>query len=108
MVNEPERPEWATRIRDFRKAKGMSQAALAKAAGISLGYMGLIELGERNPSASVVNDIADALGLSAKKRSDLLGAIPREERKLTIPQRLDRLEEAFAQLVERLDDGLEP
>jgi transcriptional regulator with XRE-family HTH domain len=58
-------------IRAERKAVGLSQEALADAAGIDRSHMGKIERGERNVTLLNVARIADALD---RKPSDLLMA----------------------------------
>ena len=52
-------------IRAARKAKGLSQEALAELAGIDRSYMGGIERGEHNLAIMNLLKIADALGLKA-------------------------------------------
>ena len=49
-------------VRAARYARGVSQEALADAAGIDRSHMGKIERGERNVSLLNVARIADALG----------------------------------------------
>ena len=56
-------------VRARRKASGLSQEALADAAGIDRSHMGKIERGERNVSILNVIKIADAL---QSKSSDIL------------------------------------
>lgn len=50
---------WLTAL---RKARGMTQAKLAKAAGISQNYLSAIEVGQRNVPVSTAKRIASALG----------------------------------------------
>ena len=52
-------------IREARKAKGISQEALAELAGIDRSYMGGIERGEHNLAIMNLLKIADALGVKA-------------------------------------------
>jgi len=52
-------------IRVERKAKGLSQEALAELAEIDRSYMGGIERGEHNLAIINLLKIADALGLKA-------------------------------------------
>ena len=52
-------------IREARKAKGISQEALAELAGIDRSYMGGIERGEHNLAIINLLKIADALGIKA-------------------------------------------
>lgn len=56
-------------VRDARKARGLSQEALADAAGIDRSHMGKIERGERNVTLLNVLRIATALNGTA---ADLL------------------------------------
>jgi transcriptional regulator with XRE-family HTH domain len=51
-------------IRGRRKQAGLSQELLADRSGLHPNYVGLIERGERNPSAVALFAIAKALGLS--------------------------------------------
>lgn len=53
-----------TAIRAARLARGLSQEALADAAGIDRSHMGKIERGERNVSVLNVGRVADALETS--------------------------------------------
>ena len=49
-------------IRKHRKAKGLSQEALAERADIHHTHVGLIERGERTPGLDVAQRVARALG----------------------------------------------
>ena len=49
------------RIRNFRKAAGLSLSALAKETGVSKGSLGSIENGQRSAGLSVLKRIAEAL-----------------------------------------------
>jgi transcriptional regulator with XRE-family HTH domain len=50
-------------VQKHRKAKGLSQDALAERAEIHHTHVGLIERGERNASLNVAYRVARALGL---------------------------------------------
>lgn len=52
------------RVREVRKAKGISQEKLAELAGIDRSYMGNIERGEKNVTLKKVYEICDALGVN--------------------------------------------
>ena len=58
-------------VRAARKERGLSQEALADAAGIDRSHMGKIERGERNVTLLNVARIAKAIGC---KPSDLLAS----------------------------------
>jgi transcriptional regulator with XRE-family HTH domain len=58
-------PMLAQRVRQLREAKGLSQQALAVAAGLSISVVTQIEQGHReDPRVSTVVAIARALGVS--------------------------------------------
>jgi transcriptional regulator with XRE-family HTH domain len=56
--------QFGERIRELRKAKGLSQEELAFRAKIHRTYLGSIERGERNPALKNIAAIAKALGVS--------------------------------------------
>lgn len=56
-------PLLAKNIRKYRNLSGFSQILLAKKIGISKNYMSGIELGDKFPSAPVINRICDALSI---------------------------------------------
>lgn len=49
-------------VRAIREAQGVRQGVLASLAGISPGYLTLIEQGKRRPSPDVIAKIASGLG----------------------------------------------
>ena len=65
--------ELGTAIRAARKAKGLSQEALAEIAGIDRSYMGGIERGEHNLAIINLLKIADTLGMKASSLLDEAG-----------------------------------
>ena len=58
-------------IRDMRTAKGMSQEALAAAAGVERSHMGKIERGQHMPSLAAILKLSAALECTA---ADLIAA----------------------------------
>lgn len=51
------------RIRTLRKSKNLTQEQLGGKAGINYKHLGAIERGDENPSLSVLDRIADGLGV---------------------------------------------
>lgn len=51
-------------VRDARTAAGLSQEELAHRSGLDRSYIGGVERGERNPTLSVIEKIAEGLGVS--------------------------------------------
>lgn len=54
------------RIRYFRTLSGYSVNKLANKAGISQSYLREIEIGGKNPTVQILQDICDTLGVSLK------------------------------------------
>jgi transcriptional regulator with XRE-family HTH domain len=54
---------FGARMRQLRKAKGLSQEALAFNCGLDRSYLGAIERGEKNVSLINIHRIASALGV---------------------------------------------
>lgn len=55
-------------LRELREARGLTQAQLAERAQVALSYVTVIEAGhERNPSRQILQRIARALGVPAKR-----------------------------------------
>ena len=52
------------RIAQLRRNKGLSQAALAQALGLSTSTIAMYEQGRREPSVSIIIALADALGVT--------------------------------------------
>ena len=51
------------RLKRLRVGKDMSQAALAKRAGLTREYVNKLEAGKQDPSLSTLNALAKALGV---------------------------------------------
>lgn len=59
----------ADRLKRLRKARGLTQQALAVKAGISLGYLSRLEVGTHDPRLTTLRKLARALGV---KMTELL------------------------------------
>jgi transcriptional regulator with XRE-family HTH domain len=59
----PTAKQMGTRIRRLRKARNLSQAALAKRARLTRVYITRLESGRQDPSLSTINALAKALGV---------------------------------------------
>lgn len=55
------------KVRALRKARGLSQEALAHDAGMAMRYLAGIERGEENPTLAILVRIAGALGIEPKE-----------------------------------------
>lgn len=61
----------AQRIRAFRKLKGFTQTELSQRMGISIGILGAIERGVRNPDERILMLISEALGIDVNELKGL-------------------------------------
>lgn len=52
---------FAMRLRQIRKQRGMTQEALAKASGVSRGYLSRLEMGRHDPPLSRLRRLAKVL-----------------------------------------------
>ncbi len=55
------------RIRALRKSQKLTQEELASRGSINYKYLGAIERGEENPSLSILEKIADGLGIEIEE-----------------------------------------
>ena len=77
-MTSDETPGFGHRLRRLRAAAGLSQEALAEAAGLSARAVRALEAGERvTPHRDTVRLLAGALGLSAPERDQLQAAVHR-------------------------------
>jgi transcriptional regulator with XRE-family HTH domain len=51
------------RLKRLREAKAMSQAAVAKRAGLTREYVNKLEAGKQDPSLTTISALAKALGV---------------------------------------------
>lgn len=63
-------------VRAIREAQGVRQGVLASLAGVTPGYLTLIEQGKRRPSPDVITRIAKGLGV----KLDAISYFAEEER----------------------------
>lgn len=59
------------RIRDLRRSRAVTQAALARSVGVTVAYLSMIERGRRNPPFTTVAGIARALDVPLSKFFDV-------------------------------------
>lgn len=62
-----EQQAFADKLRTTRKAKGLTQEALAHAAGLSVRRLAHLESGAGNPRAATLHAIADVLDIDASE-----------------------------------------
>jgi ribosome-binding protein aMBF1 (putative translation factor) len=65
--SEPSREQLGAAIRSLRKDKGLSQKQLAERAGLHLSYLSGVENGARNPTWTVLGQMAEALQVKLVK-----------------------------------------
>ena len=61
---DPDLEAFGARLRELRDAAGMTQEALASAAGLHWTYVGQVERGQRNISLKNIVRLARGLGVS--------------------------------------------
>jgi len=64
------RPVVSANIRRLRATAGLSQEAVARAAGVTLNYYGQTERGQTNITLDVLEAIAEALGVAPERLLD--------------------------------------
>lgn len=57
----------AKRLKQLRAERGMTQAVLAKRAGVTLSYVGRLEIGMHDPQLSTLLRLAKALRIKPAK-----------------------------------------
>lgn len=63
MKQETKKSEFGHSLRKARTSARLTQEELAERSGLDRSYVGGIERGERNPTLSVIEKIADGLGI---------------------------------------------
>lgn len=79
MITNPLRKILSANIKAYREAEGVSQEAFAALCGLHRTYIGSVERGERNVTLETLQQLSDAMGVSA---ADLLTAPTRKGAKL--------------------------
>jgi transcriptional regulator with XRE-family HTH domain len=64
-------PALGKAIRQLRDKRGMTQEALAHAAGVTVGHLSMIERGHSNPTWATVKAIAKALATAVAELATL-------------------------------------
>lgn len=67
-------------LRAYRLERGLTQEALAAAAGFDRTYIGMVERGERKPTVHAVSLILNVLGVSWTRMGDALAEAVSEAR----------------------------
>ncbi|PLS84609.1 MAG: hypothetical protein CYG60_17030, partial [Actinobacteria bacterium] len=80
----------AERLRDLRRAAGLTQEELASRAGLSPGAVGTLERGVRSrPYPHTVRALADALGVAEEDRAALLASVPERSGGTSVTETLE-------------------
>jgi transcriptional regulator with XRE-family HTH domain len=69
VITNPLRKILSTNIKAYREAEGVSQEAFAALCGLHRTYIGSVERGERNVTLETLQQLSDAMGVTA---ADLL------------------------------------
>lgn len=67
-----EAEKWGRRIRAFRKLKGFTQEEFARELSVSVSMLGEVERGNRIPSESFLQDIANQLDITVEELKPLV------------------------------------
>jgi transcriptional regulator with XRE-family HTH domain len=67
MSDEDVAKQFGLAIRELRRKRGFSQAALAKAVPMSRTYLTSVETGRRNPTLYNISRLAAALGVPIRR-----------------------------------------
>jgi tetratricopeptide (TPR) repeat protein/transcriptional regulator with XRE-family HTH domain len=87
-MTNPQALPFGVLLKRYRRAAGLTQAALAERAQYSAVYIGMMERGERVPQRSTVEALADALSLTLPERARLLaGGAGQESRDVSVSPR---------------------
>lgn len=94
------------RVRELRKARGLSQRELAGRAGIDFTYLSKIENGRiEPPSEDVIRRVAEELGTNADELILLADKFPSDlAQELKTPERVDVLRRSLAGDILSIED----
>ena len=97
----------ATTLKSLRESKSMSQAELAKKAGIGSGTLGDIERGTNKSTIKTMNKIIVALELTQEEKDKLLSSflgrkVSSEEKIKKLEEENKNLKEKYSQIDERV------
>jgi transcriptional regulator with XRE-family HTH domain len=99
---EPNEPRLIGReIRDLRKARGVTLAAVAEASGLSVGYLSLLERDRATPSIKALHAVSRALGVTIGWFFEA-GDMPEAERDLVVRRARRRRLQYSAGVVDEL------
>ena len=94
------------RIRRLRKAADLSIEELAGKAGVGTVYLGSVERGAENPTLKVLGGVAEALGVSVSKLTDVDAELTPKDVRREIKARLDRAAPDELHVVLRILDAI--
>jgi transcriptional regulator with XRE-family HTH domain len=97
------------RLAALRQRSAMSQEELARAAGVSSSYVGLIERGRRRPEPAVLRSIVRAIQGDYDEVASLAGYIgaPEPGRPLFVPEDKEEIMRRLLRFTPRLLDRLD-
>lgn len=96
--------DFASRLKQLRTQRGLSQTQLAKEVGVHYNHIGRYERGQSKPSAETLTRLAEALGVSGdflmEGRTDEAAKATFEDRELLMQfKEVERLNETDKHLV---------
>ena len=65
-INTTLHETFCSQLIEWRKAKGLTQAALGKQMGVTQAYIAQLEAGRRTPTIDTVQSVANGLGISVE------------------------------------------
>jgi len=107
----PDSDDFAARLRQLRKAKGLSQSELGELVELHYTHVGRYERGSSFPSAAALQRLADVLGVSADyllegDPKDAARADFKDRELLRMFQEVDRLPDDDKAFIKKVLDAL--